>query len=81
MSEPEKDHDLGFTYRTRKDGDVEILHRGRPAATLRGRKAAGFVAQAGDQGSAAAQQLMARLTGNFKRGNERSAASHPRNRG
>jgi hypothetical protein len=27
-----------------------------------------------------AQQLMARVTGNFKRGNERLAAGHPRNR-
>jgi hypothetical protein len=29
---------------------------------------------------ATAQQVMARLTGNYKRGNERKAAEHPRNR-
>lgn len=29
---------------------------------------------------AALQQLMARVTGNYKRGNERTAADHPRNR-
>jgi len=26
------------------------------------------------------QQLMARLTGNYKRGNEKTAKTHPRNR-
>jgi hypothetical protein len=71
---------LGFTYRVRKDGAVEILHHGRPATTLRGRSAQDFLAEAPDSTSADAQQLMARLTGNFKRGNERLAAGHPRNR-
>jgi hypothetical protein len=61
---------LGFTHRVRKDGAVEILHHGRPD----------FLAEAPDSTSADAQQLMARLTGNFKRGNERLAAGHPRNR-
>ena len=28
-----------------------------------------------------AQELMARLTGNYRRGNERTARQHPRNRG
>ena len=28
--------DLGFTYKARKNGEVEILHRGRRATTLRG---------------------------------------------
>lgn len=72
--------DLGFTYRQRKNGDVEVLHHGRVAATLRGRDASDFLAEATDPTSSDAQQLMARLTGNYKRGNERLAASHPRNR-
>lgn len=71
---------LGFSFRRRKNGDVEILHFGRLAATLRGRDADVFVADAGGGASAEAQQLMARLTGNFKRGNERLASRHPRNR-
>ena len=71
--------DLGFTYRVRKDGEVEIRHRGRVAALLRGRAVAGFLAEAeGD--FAAGQQAMARLTGNYKHGNERVARQHPRNR-
>ncbi len=31
-----EDPDLGFTYRVRKNGEVEIRHRGRVAATLSG---------------------------------------------
>lgn len=72
--------DLGFTHRTRKSGEVELLHRGRLAATLRGAEAAGFLAEMDGCGPDEAQQLMARLTGNYKRGNERLAAAHPRNR-
>lgn len=72
--------DLGFTHRRRKNGDLEILHRGRLASTLRGADADDFLAEL-EQGSADdAQQLMARVTGNYKRGNERLASQHPRNR-
>jgi len=72
--------DLGFTYRTRKDGEVEILHRGRRATTLRGAAARDFLAAAAGGDGPQLQQAMARLTGNYKRGNERTAAAHPRNR-
>lgn len=72
--------DLGFTFRARKDGEVEILHHGRRAATLRGATALDFLATAAAGGEAELQQAMARLTGNYKRGNERTAAAHPRNR-
>lgn len=71
--------DLGFTYRVRKSGEIEIHHRGRVAAILRGRAAADFLAEA-ESDFAAAQGAMARLTGNYKRGNERAARRHPRNR-
>lgn len=71
--------DLGFTYRVRKSGEIEIRHQGRVAATLRGRAAADFLAEA-ETDFAAAQQAMARITGNYKRGNERAARQHPRNR-
>jgi hypothetical protein len=72
--------DLGFTYRARKTGDVQILHRGTLAATLRGGSAQEFLAEIEDCGSFEAQQLMARVTGNYKHGNERLASGHPRNR-
>ena len=68
----------GFEYSVRKDGTVVITHGGRAAGTLRGRRAADFLedVEAGDD-----QELMARLTGNYKHGNERTARDHPRNRG
>ncbi|MGB8859174.1 MAG: hypothetical protein WCC60_07960 [Ilumatobacteraceae bacterium] len=71
----------GFTYETRCDDEVVIFHHGRVATTLRGRRALEFLTDVGDAGGHAdGQELMARLTGNYKRGNERMAAQHPRNR-
>lgn len=67
----------GFTYSLRKNGDVELRHHGRPAGTLRGAVAAQFLI---DVESGDPQQLMARLTGRYKHGNERTAKNHPRNR-
>lgn len=57
-----------------------ILHRGRVASTLRGGDAEAFRAEVDGLGTAEAQQLMARDTGNYPRGNERLASQHPRNR-
>jgi hypothetical protein len=67
----------GFSYRLRKNGDVELLHHGRPAGVLRGAVAARFLVDVED---ADPQELMARLTGNYRHGNERTARNHPRNR-
>ena len=71
--------DLGFTYRAFKNGLVEIRHNGIVAASLRGKDAETFLNAASDQ-SRDLQQLMARLTGNYRRGNERHAKGHPRNK-
>jgi hypothetical protein len=66
----------GFEFWQRGD-DVVITHHGRKAVTLRGDAAARFLedVKRGDP-----QQVMARATGNYKRGNERLARNHPRNR-
>ncbi|GAA2289270.1 hypothetical protein OKJ48_44085 [Streptomyces kunmingensis] len=66
----------GFTYTERADGSVTISHAGRDAGVLRGARAEQFLAEvtSGD-----AQLVMARWTGNYRRGNERQARSHPRN--
>jgi len=64
----------------RKSGDVVVSHNGREATTLRGTAAADFLADVNGAADADAQELMARLTGNYKRGNERQAKRHPRNR-
>ena len=68
----------GFDYDTR-GGEVVITHHGRRATVLRGAAAARFLADVEDGDDA--QELMARLTGNYRRGNERTAKDHPRNRG
>ncbi len=68
----------GFEYRVTGSGDVVITHHGRPATTLRGRAAASFLSEV-DGGDP--QEIMARVTGNYRRGNERTAKNHPRNRG
>ncbi|MEV7396733.1 hypothetical protein [Aeromicrobium sp. NPDC092404] len=57
--------------------EVVISHHGRVATVLRGEKARAFVQEAE---TSDAQLLMARLTGNYKRGNERMSRQHPRNR-
>lgn len=72
--------DLGFSYRIRRNGELEILHHGRVASILRGSDADDFLAEVEAADEDAAQQLMARITGNYKRGNERLASQHPRNR-
>ncbi|GAB2941576.1 hypothetical protein GCM10027280_32670 [Micromonospora polyrhachis] len=66
----------GFDYLERSDGSVVITHRGRVATTLRGGRADEFLAEV----AADPQQVMARWTGNYRRGNERTAKQHPRNR-
>ncbi len=60
-----------FSYREAKDGRVLIEWEGRCAAVLTGARAARFLV-AVDGATAERRQLeMARVTGNFKRGNER----------
>lgn len=66
----------GFTFSVRKNGDVVIRHHGKLATTLRRERAVEFIAAVG---SVDPQELMARATGNYKRGNERGSAKHSRN--
>lgn len=61
----------GFRYRTTKHGDVFIDHHGRHVVTLRGAAAERFLARVAGVDDEAAQMAMAKVTGNFKRGNER----------
>ena len=70
-------HATGFSWIERKSGEIIVEHDGRPAAVLRGRRASDFLEEirSGDE-----QEVMARVTGNYKRGNERQARKHPRNR-
>ena len=68
----------GFTHVVRKSGEVVVTHHGATAAVLRGRAAERFLADL--ERSDDPQLVMARVTGNYRRGNERTAARHQRNR-
>jgi len=59
----------GFTFDVRSSGDIVVRHEGRLATTLRGAAAVKFL----DDVAAGRneQELLARLTGNYKRGNEK----------
>ncbi|MBF9032754.1 hypothetical protein HKCCE2091_00740 [Rhodobacterales bacterium HKCCE2091] len=74
MADPE-----GFTMERRKDGSVAVSHHGRAAATLRGAQAAKLIALADRGDEAALQAALARVTGNYRRGNEKLAKGHKRN--
>jgi hypothetical protein len=60
-----------FDYWTTKDGKVFITWYGKTVTTLAKKKAQRFLRQIETAGRIEAQHLMARYTGNFKRGNER----------
>jgi hypothetical protein len=52
----------------RKSGDIAIARDGRVVTVLRGERAARFVLDVAERDP---QQVMARATGNYRRGNER----------
>lgn len=73
-------NDLGFAFKISKNGNVQITHHGKLATTIRGNKASSFIDKMHGADHNDQQQWMARITGNYKRGNEKSAKNHPRNR-
>jgi len=73
---PDEEGNLGFGFIVRKNGDVAISRDRRSVTTLRGASARTFLV---DVARSDPQQVMARLTGNYRRGNERTAARHSRN--
>ena len=60
-----------FTYKIMKDQKVFIFYGGKQVTTLNGKQAADFIAKIGQIEGKAAQLIMAKVTGNFKRGNEK----------
>jgi len=73
--------DLGFTYRRTAKGVVHISRDGREVVTLRADAAARFLTKAEGASTDAVQQLCARVTGNYKRGNESVPSSVRRRKG
>ncbi len=67
--------DLGFEYETRKSGEIVIRRGGTVVATLRRSAAHKFIS---DIARRDPQLVMAKVTGNYKRGNEtRSSGESP----
>ena len=60
-----------FTYQTTKDGVIRIFWENRCAMTLGGRRGQLLAAELTDASEEEAQYALQRVTGNFKRGNER----------
>lgn len=74
MSEVDKHHKLDetvFAFTSTKNGKAFIYWRGKRVKTLSGEEAERFLDRIFDLDHKDAQLLMARMTGNFKRGNER----------
>ena len=63
-----------FSFRTRKDGSVELHRGGRLVVTLGTKEATKFLSKVDRLDEPAAQLLMASVTGQYKFGNERQAA-------
>ena len=60
-----------FDWRVTKDGQVLVSRGGRVVVTVRGTAAERLRGKLDRAGEDEAQQLLARATGNYKRGNER----------
>ncbi len=62
--------DEPFAYRQSGDGKVLISWQGRQVMVLKGSKAESFLRRVTGLDEAGQQLVMAKVTGNFKRGNE-----------
>ncbi|CAN5134048.1 hypothetical protein BH23CHL9_BH23CHL9_01840 [soil metagenome] len=71
MAKPDPLAGEPFSYLSRSDGSIVIRYHAAPVTVLRGKTAARFSTRMAGADADAAQQIMARATGNFKRGNER----------
>ena len=60
-----------FDWRVTKDGQLLVSRGGRVVTTVRGSAAAKLLGRLERVADDEAQQLLARATGNYKRGNER----------
>ena len=60
-----------FDYREGKDSKIFLFWEGRQVKIIKGRAAEKFLAKVAKLSSEGVQLELAKLTGNFKRGNER----------
>lgn len=71
MSLEDLQNEQPFSYETHKNGSVHIAYLGKTVSTLKGKNASRFLSKIESCDDSSAQLLMAKATGNFKRGNER----------
>ncbi len=64
--------DNPFDYQITKDGKVMIFYNGKQVKVMKGKPAEKLIARLKDSGDHDIQLELARVTGNFKRGNERT---------
>ena len=64
-----------FSYQITKDGGVRIAHEGRVVTVLKGKPAAKLVTIIQAAEANQVQLILAKATGNFKRGSERPDAT------
>ena len=74
MPDPDPLSGEPFSFVSRADGTIVISYHGAPVTLLRGKAADRFATRIDGADASSAQQLMARATGNFKRGNERRSS-------
>lgn len=60
-----------FTYKVSKDNKVFISYEGKQVTILSGKSAEQFISKIEGTTDKVAQLIMAKATGNFKRGNEK----------
>lgn len=79
MTDGSFEHALGFHYQASAN-NVHISRNGLTVTTLTGKAAQDFMVKIADMNDNDGQQLMARVTGNYKRGNEKNAKSKQNNK-
>ena len=60
-----------FSYKITKDNKVFLYWHGKQVSMLRGKESERFIAKVNNAYTKEAQLIMAKITGNFKRGNEK----------
>lgn len=60
-----------FTYKINKENKIFIYFKGKQIMILKGSESEKFIRRIKDADNKEAQLLMAKVTGNFKHGNER----------
>jgi hypothetical protein len=71
------DGDLNFRFAENKAGDMDIWHHGKLVTHFKAARAQKVLIQLEVKSFVQQQLLLARLTGNYKRGNEKLSKSGP----